>query len=125
MHDQLYREEILEHYKNPLNYGELADPDGTGQAANHVCGDFIKLQIRLDGEDKDVVANVKFQNQGCAISTAAASILTEAIQGKTLKELQHLNVNYVLDLLALKLTPARVKCALLPWMALEKALKDL
>ena len=114
--EDLYREVILDHYQNPRNYGTLEPADISYEEDNPVCGDHIRLDLRLkDGR----VDEVRFFGHGCAISQASASMLTEAIQGKTLEELKAFSKDDVLDLLGIPLGPVRMKCALLSLKVLK------
>ena len=114
--EDLYREVILDHYQNPRNYGTLEPADLSYEEDNPVCGDHIRLDLRLkDGR----VSEVRFSGHGCAISQASASMLTEAIQGKTLEELQAFGKDNVLDMLGIPLGPVRIKCALLSLKVLK------
>lgn len=113
MVDDFYREEILEHYTHPHNYGVLEHPDISHEEANPLCGDRVRFDIKLDG-DGQTVKKVRFSGVGCAISKASASMLSDLIQGKTLDEIKHLTKEDVLDELGLELGPVRLKCALLP-----------
>ena len=114
--EDLYRENILDHYQNPRNYGTLEDPDITYEEDNPVCGDHIRIDIKLDG---DRVADVRFSGEGCAISQASASMLTERIMGSTLEEIRHLSKEDILEMLGIPLGPVRIKCALLPLKVLK------
>jgi nitrogen fixation protein NifU and related proteins len=106
----LYREQILDHYRNPRNYGMIEDPDITYEDTNPLCGDRIRIDLRVqDGK----IAEVKFSGRGCAISQAAASILTEIVDGQDLDEVRNITADDVLDELAIPISPARIKCALL------------
>ena len=108
--DALYREEILEHYKFPRNRGSLAHPDITYKDTNPLCGDEVQIDLNVkDG----VIADVKFQAKGCAISQAATSMLTDMIEGKSLKEIKKLGKKEILESLGIELGPVRLKCALL------------
>ncbi len=98
--DELYREQILEHYKRPHNFGRLEEPDLEFDDSNPFCGDEQHVTIRLDEEDR--VAEVAFEGQGCAISTAATSLLTDELVGKTREELLRLPKEFVLDLLGIE-----------------------
>lgn len=111
--DDFYREEILEHYTHPHNYGTLEDPDITHEESNPLCGDRVRFDIRLDGDGQTVV-DVRFSGVGCAISKASASMLTDLVMGKTLEEIRELTREDVLDELGIDLGPVRLKCALLP-----------
>lgn len=114
--EDLYREVILDHYQNPRNYGTLEPADISHQEDNPVCGDQIRLDLRLkDGR----VSEVRFSGHGCAISQASASMLTEAIQGKTLEEIKSLSKDDVLNMLGIPLGPVRIKCALLSLKVLK------
>jgi nitrogen fixation NifU-like protein len=109
--DDLYREQILEHYKRPHNFGELQDPDLEFEDSNPFCGDEQRVTIRLDGDGR--VAEVAFDGKGCAISTAATSMLTDELAGKTREELIRLPKDFVLELLGIEISATRMKCALL------------
>lgn len=114
--EDLYREVILDHYQNPRNYGTLEPSDISYEEDNPVCGDHIRLDLRLkDGR----VSEVRFSGHGCAISQASASMLTEAIQGKTLEELRAFGKDDVLNMLGIPLGPVRIKCALLSLKVLK------
>ena len=112
----LYREYILDHYKNPRNYGEIPDPDISHEEYNPLCGDRLVIQLKLD---QDRVVDVKFHGEGCAISQASASMLTEQIQGKSLDELKALTKEDILEMLGIPISPVRLKCALLSLKALK------
>jgi nitrogen fixation NifU-like protein len=109
--DDLYREQILEHYKRPHNFGELHDPDLEFEDSNPFCGDEQHVMIKLDGDDR--VAEITFEGKGCAISTAATSMLTDELAGMTREELIRLPKEFVLDLLGIQISATRMKCALL------------
>jgi nitrogen fixation protein NifU and related proteins len=109
--DELYRDQILEHYKRPHNFGRVEDPDLEFEDNNPFCGDEQHVTIRLDEEGK--VAEIAFEGQGCAISTAATSLLTDELLGKTREELLRLPKDYVLDLLGIEISATRMKCAML------------
>lgn len=114
--EDLYREVILDHYQNPRNFGTLESADISYEEDNPVCGDHIRLDLRLqDGR----VTDVRFSGHGCAISQASASMLTEEIQGKTLDELKAFSKDDLLDLLGIPLGPVRIKCALLSLKVLK------
>jgi nitrogen fixation protein NifU and related proteins len=118
--DDLYRDEILEHYRRPHNFGTLEEPDATFEGSNPLCGDRITLMLGL-GEDERVAA-VAFTGRGCAISQASASMLTDAIKGKPLTEVARLRDQDVLDELGIEISPARLKCALLSIETLRNAI---
>lgn len=111
--DDFYREEILEHYTRPHNYGTLENPDISHEENNPLCGDRVRFDLELDGNGQ-TVKTVRFSGVGCAISKASASMLTDMIVGKTLDEIKALTKEDVLDELGIELGPVRLKCALLP-----------
>lgn len=114
--DDFYRELIVDHYRNPRNYGVLEDADISHEEHNPVCGDRIRMDFKLND---DRVVDVKFSGQGCAISQASASMLTEEIKGKTLDELKQLAKDDILEMLGISLGPVRLKCALLSLKVLK------
>ena len=109
--EELYREQILEHYKRPHNFGAIENPDREFQDTNPLCATEQHVSILRDANVP--VAEVKFEGQGCAISTAATSLLTDELIGKTQDELIQLPKEYVLDLLGIDISATRMKCALL------------
>ncbi len=115
--DDLYRELILEHYKNPGYRGHLDPHDFIFEDSNPLCGDHIEITLRVDAEGK--ISEAAFQGHGCAISQASADLLLESIIGKPLEEVKQLDKQYVLDLLGLDLGPVRLKCALLSLKVLK------
>lgn len=115
--DDMYREVILDHYKNPRNKGTLDPHDFTYEDENPLCGDKLRIDVRLD--DQQRVKEVAFSGRGCAISQASASMLTEAILGKTLDEIKQMGKDDILDLLGIELGPVRLKCALLSLKVLK------
>jgi nitrogen fixation NifU-like protein len=117
--DELYREQILEHYKRPHNFGRVENPDLEFEDNNPFCGDEQHVTIRLDGEDR--VTEVAFEGQGCAISTAATSLLTDELVGKTREELLRLPKEFVLDLLGIEISATRMKCAMLGLKVVKSA----
>ena len=120
--DDLYRDEILEHYRNPHNFGTLEEPTAVKEGANPLCGDRITLMLDID--DAGNVSDVKFTGRGCAISQASASMLTDDIKGKPLTEIATLGRVDVLDNLAIDISPARMKCAMLSLETLKLAVGD-
>jgi nitrogen fixation NifU-like protein len=114
----MYRDYILDHYKNPRNSGELPGATNTYHDSNPLCGDEITMALLIDG---DVVKDVRFVGKGCAISQASASILTEEVKGKTLDEVKQIDRDHVLENLGIQISPARVKCALLGLKTLKGA----
>ena len=109
--DELYRDQILEHYKRPHNFGPLEDFDLEFEDSNPFCGDEQHVRIKL-GEDGKV-AEIRFEGSGCAISTAATSLLTDELAGKSREELLRLDKEFVLELLGIDISATRMKCALL------------
>ncbi len=120
--DSLYRDEILEHYRRPHNFGTLEHPDVSYEGANPLCGDRITLMLDLD--DTGHVADVAFTGRGCAISQASASLLSDTLRGRSTEDLLRLGKDDVLDLLGIEISPARLKCALLSLDTLQRALSE-
>jgi nitrogen fixation NifU-like protein len=120
--DDLYRDEILEHYRNPHNFGTLESPTTAKEGANPLCGDRITLMLAIN--DSGTVEDVAFTGRGCAISQASASMLTDEIKGKPLSEIAHLGRADVLENLGIEISPARMKCAMLSLETLRSAVSD-
>ncbi|MFP8953299.1 Fe-S cluster assembly sulfur transfer protein SufU [Natrialbaceae archaeon A-arb3/5] len=115
----MYRQQILDHYKNPRNYGKLEDPTFSHIGENPMCGDEIRMDVQL-GEDEETIERVAFSGDGCAISQASASMLSGKLRGKTLDELQEMDRDDVVDMLGVDISPMRIKCAVLA----EKVAQD-
>ena len=115
--DDFYRELILDHYKHPRNHGTLEPHDISYEDDNPLCGDRIRMDLRLDGDNR--VTDVAFDGRGCAISQASASLLTEEIKGKSLDEIKQIGKEDVLEMLGIELGPVRLKCALLSLKVLK------
>jgi nitrogen fixation NifU-like protein len=122
MDENFYREQILDHYKSPRNRGELDPHDATAEGQNPLCGDEIAVDLRLT-DDRRIEA-VRFRGQGCAISQAAMSMLSEEIEGKPAAEVAALGREDVVDLLGIQLSPVRLKCALLGLGVVKVALNS-
>ena len=144
--EDLYREVILDHYRNPRNRGHLTSPDATGQGVNPLCGDEVAIELSFDG---DRVVEVAVEGQGCSISQSSVSMMSEAIKGKTRDEIEELNRRFR-DMMSLdgdndpgidperpgsvlgdmealqgvRKYPVRIKCATLGWNVLTEALRD-
>ncbi len=119
--DQLYREVILDHYKNPRGHGVMEGADVEAEGMNPLCGDEVTIYVRF-GEDSDTIDEVKFAGRGCAISQAATSMLTEMVQGKKASEVAELDKDELLEEIGIPLTPIRLKCAMLGLTTLKVAL---
>ena len=113
----MYREQIIDLYEHPLNQGNIESPDFSYEEDNPLCGDVVRIDVRLD--DQKRVAEVKWSGEGCAISQASASLLTEEIKGKTLEEVKAFSKDELLELLGIQLSMTRVKCALLSLKVLK------
>ncbi len=120
MSSDLYREYLVELYRSPHNYGRLENPDVRQEGANPLCGDQVAIELRMDG---DRVAEARFEGKGCAVSTAAASILTDLMPGKRVDEILAMTDEDMLHEMGFEtLTPARLKCAILALKTTQQAL---
>jgi nitrogen fixation NifU-like protein len=115
--EDLYREVIIDHYKNPQYRGKLEPHDISFEDDNPLCGDHIRIDLRIDKDSR--VNEARFDGHGCAISQASADLLIESIIGKPLEEIKALNKQDILDLLGIELGPVRLKCALLSLKVLK------
>jgi nitrogen fixation NifU-like protein len=115
--DDLYRELIIDRYKNPQHRGVLDPNDITFEDDNPLCGDHIRIDLRLNGDN--IVTEAAFSGEGCSISQASADLLIESVIGKPLEEVKQLTKEDVLDLLGIDLGPVRLKCALLSLKVLK------
>ncbi len=121
MSDQLYREVILDHYKNPRGHGVIEDADAQADGLNPLCGDEISIYVAF-GEDGETIDDVKFSGRGCAISQAATSMLVDMAKGRKAHELAEMPKDELLEEIGIPLTPIRLKCALLGLGVLKVAL---
>jgi len=117
----LYSDILLDHFRHPRNYGSLTAPDISNEQFNPLCGDRIRLELKLD---QSIVSEARFKGDACAISTAAASLLTEVILGKDIAELAGIPDARLISALESDIQPARLQCALLPLQALREGLKN-
>ncbi len=117
--DDFYKEYILDHYRNPRNFGHLERVDASAEDLNPLCGDTIKMELALDGEGR--VEDVKFSGRGCAISQASASMLTESVKGMKLEDVARLSQESVLENVGIGISPTRMKCAMLGLKVLKSA----
>src|ERR1043166_2859609 len=119
--DQLYREVIIDHYKNPRGHGLIEDADAEAEGQNPLCGDEVTIYVAF-ADDGDTIDEVKFSGRGCAISQAATSMLTEMVRGRSASQVATLPREELLDEIGIPLTPGRLKCALLGLSTLKLAL---
>jgi nitrogen fixation NifU-like protein len=115
--DDLYREQIIDRYKNPRHRGELDPHDYSYEDDNPLCGDRIRIDVRVGGDGK--ISEAAFSGVGCAISQASADLLTETVVGKSLEQVKQLGKDDILELLGIELGPVRLKCALLSLKVLK------
>lgn len=116
----LYREDILEHYRHPHNFGKLEDANTQAREANASCGDIFELQLRIT---ESTITEARFRGVGCALSIAAGSLLTDTLKGKSLQEASGFGESDMLKLLGVTVSSMRMKCVTLPLRALQKALR--
>jgi len=119
--EQLYREVILDHYKNPHNYGALEGAHAHAEGQNPLCGDEVSVSVRF-AADGETIEQIGFEGRGCAISQAATSMLTDIVKGKTAAQVAELPKEELLDEIGIPLTPVRLKCAILGLGVLKVAL---
>src|SRR3990167_2496155 len=118
--NDIYREEVLEHYRHPKNFGTMKKSTFKAEAINPLCGDRILLQLKVNA--KCVVTRVRFSGSGCAISTASSSVFTEWMLGKTMKKLKTVGTGQIQKLMRAQIGPARLPCMLLSHVVLQKIL---
>lgn len=117
--DDFYRDYILDHYRNPRNFGHLNSPTVSAEELNPLCGDVIRIELLVDGAG--IVQDVRFSGKGCAISQASASMLTEAVKGMRLEDIAKLSKDVVLENVGIGISPTRMKCAMLGLRVLKTA----
>jgi nitrogen fixation NifU-like protein len=121
--DDLYREVILDHYKNPTNKGNIENSDYSFEDENPLCGDHLHIDLKTD--DKGIITEAKFDGHGCAISMASADMLLDTLVGKSIEDVKQLSKQDILDLLGIELSPVRLKCALLSLKVAKAAAYEL
>lgn len=119
----LYREYLLDHYHNPQNVGKIENAEIKKHDLNVSCGDEVEMFVKLD-DDKKHIKEIKFIGHGCVICMASTSILTDELKGKSLKEVKEMNTDTILEMIKLKLTPTRIKCAMLSLVTIKKGILD-
>ena len=119
--EQMYREVILDHYKNPRGHGVMEEADAEAEGQNPLCGDEVSIYVAF-GDDGETIDEVKFSGRGCAISQAATSMLTEMVQGRAASEVALLDKDELPEEIGIPLTPVRLKCAMLGLTTLKIAL---
>lgn len=115
----IYKERILELYKDPLNFGSLKNKTNAADEENTLCGDKIKMELKVE---KGIIKDIKFSGVGCAISIASASLLTEKVKGKNVAKVKKINDKYIAKMMNINLSTSRIKCATLPLFVLKKAI---
>lgn len=119
--NQLYSELILDHYQNPRNYGKIDNPTKKVKVNNPLCGDQIEMMVKINN---DIIEEIKFNGQACAIATAAASLLTSYAKGKKLIDLKKIDKKFMIELVKINCGPNRLKCLLLPWEGLMRLINS-
>jgi len=120
MKSSLYKQNIIDHYKNPRNFGVIDNADKSEKIENISCGDELTLYIKTDGK---VITDVKFQGSGCAISIASASMLYDKLKGMDLEQVRRIGPDEIFDMIGMSNDTPRVKCVLLSWEALKKIIR--
>jgi nitrogen fixation protein NifU and related proteins len=118
--EELYQEHILDHYEDPYHRGRCAHPTHAHQDDNPLCGDVVRMELQID--DGGTLRNVYFDGDGCCISQAAASMIVERFDGRSVEDVKKFTANDMLELFGVRLTPNRQKCCLLPWRVLQSAI---
>lgn len=118
--EEIYQEHILDHYEDPYHRGACPSCTHRHQDDNPLCGDVVSVELHIDGGGK--IEEAYFDGDGCCISQAAASMLVERFEGKTIEEVRHFTANDMLEMFGVRLTPNRQKCCLLPWRVLQAAI---
>ena len=121
--EDMYRENILDHYKNPRNYGSMEEPDATAKGQNPLCGDEVTISLKF-ADDGETIEDIRFEGRGCAISQAATSMLTDIVKGKTAAQVAALPKEELQEEIGIQLTPIRLKCAILGLGVLKVALHE-
>lgn len=123
----IYKEELLEHYKDPQNFGELSDADVVTDEHNPLCGDQQQwfLQLTTDNEQQTTIKNVRFTGDGCAISMASASMLSEVLKGKSVDDILKMGEDDMKKIVGIDVAPARIKCLMLGLHSVQKGLKNI
>jgi len=121
--DDLYREQILDHYKNPRQKGQIEASDYSFEDENPLCGDFLHIDLKVN--DKGIITEAKFEGHGCAISMASADLVMESLLGKTIEDAKKLSKQDIMDMLGIELSPIRLKCALLSLKVTKAAAYEL
>ena len=119
--EDMYREVILDHYKNPRNYGSIEEPHAHAEGQNPLCGDEVTISVRF-AEDGETIQDVRFEGRGCAISQAATSMLTDLVKGRKAEDVATLPKEELLEEVGIQLSPIRLKCAILGLGVLKVAL---
>lgn len=120
MSNTLYRQQILDHYKHPQNFGTIEDAQAHAHEVNPLCGDEIDIYINFD--PKGMVIDIKFSGTGCALSMASASMMTEELKGRTKDDLAEFDYDAMIRILGIEVSPGRIRCVQLPLIALHNAL---
>ena len=118
--EEIYQEHILDHYESPYHRGHCPDPTHVDEGDNPLCGDVVRIELRVD--DEGIVREAWFDGDGCCISQSAASMLVESVEGKPVDQVRRFSAEDMLNLFGVRLTPNRQKCCLLSWRVLQTAL---